>query len=72
MNNKRVGIETYYNGKNIEISNNLLQLTDNVNISGELIVDSNAYLEGTLYAKKIIPLEFHQIDFDWVSDRIDL
>ena len=34
MNNKRVGIETYYNGKNIEISNNLLQLTDNVNISG--------------------------------------
>lgn len=58
MNNERVGIEEFHSGKNIEISNHLLQLSDNVNISGQLIVDNDAHLGGTLYASNLDILEF--------------
>ena len=58
MNNERVGIEEFHSGKNIEISNHLLQLSDNVNISGQLIVDNDVRLGGTLYASNLDLLEF--------------
>ena len=47
MNNSRVGIEEFHSGKNIEISNHMFNLTDNVNISGDMTVD------GIIYANQI-------------------
>ena len=59
MNNTRVGIEEFHSGKNIEISNHLLGLTDNVDISGnvridgQLTVDQDVFISGTLYPAKL-------------------
>ena len=47
MNNSRIGIEEFHSGKNIEISNHMFNLTDNVNISGDITVD------GIIYANQI-------------------
>jgi len=48
MNNSRVGIEEFHSGKNIEISNHVFNLTDNVNISGDITVDGAISGFGTI------------------------
>lgn len=54
MNNSRVGIEEFHSGKNIEISNHMFNLTDNVNISGDITVD------GIIYAN-YIAMDFFEV-----------
>ena len=54
MNNSRVGIEEFHSGKNIEISNHMFNLTDNVNISGDITVD------GIIYAN-YIDMDFFEV-----------
>jgi len=54
MNNSRVGIEEFHSGKNIEISNHMFNLTDNVNISGDITVD------GIIYANEIV-MDFFEV-----------
>ena len=56
MNNSRVGIEEFHSGKNIEISNHMFNLTDNVNISGDMTVD------GIIYANQIAMDYFEVMD----------
>jgi hypothetical protein len=63
MNNSRVGIEEFKSGKNIEISNHMFNLTDNVNISGNMTVD------GVINANQIV-MDFFEVP-DAKIDRLD-
>ena len=63
MNNSRVGIEEFKSGKNIEISNHMFNLADNVNISGNMTVD------GIINANQIV-MEFFEVP-DSKIDRLD-
>jgi hypothetical protein len=44
INNSRVGFEEFNGGKNIDISNHMFNLTDNIDLSGSLVVDGNTVL----------------------------
>lgn len=61
MNNQRVGIEEFYSGKNIEISNHLFNLSDNLNISGDMVVDNDVYVKGTIFAEEI-DMDFFEVN----------
>jgi len=73
MNNSRVGIEEFHSGKNIEISNHLFNLTDNVNISGNLVVDLDASVNGTILANIIYTDYLEAVDSKILHlDNIDI
>lgn len=61
MNNQRVGIEEFYGGKNIEISNHLFNLSDSLNISGDIVVDNDVYVKGTIFAEAI-DMDFFEVN----------
>lgn len=61
MNNQRVGIEEFYSGKNIEISNHLFNLSDSLNISGDIVVDNDVYVKGTIFAEAI-DMDFFEVN----------
>jgi len=60
MNNSRVGIEEFKGGKNIEISNHSFNLSENVSISGDMVVDNNITVN-TIFANSII-MDFFEVD----------
>lgn len=60
MNNRRMGYEEFGAGKNIELVDNKFGLTDDVDLSGSLVVDGSMNLGGNLY-----------IDASFVEVRID-
>lgn len=61
MNNQRVGIEEFSSGKNIEISNHLFHLSDSLNISGDIVVDNDVYVNGTIFAEAI-DMDFFEVN----------
>ena len=63
MNNSRVGIEEFHSGKNIEISNHMFNLADNVNISGDMTVD------GIIYANQLA-MDYFEVP-DAKIDQLD-
>ena len=60
MNNSRVGIEEFRGGKNIEISNHMFNLLENVSISGDMVVD-NTLTVNTIFANSIV-MDFFEVD----------
>lgn len=46
MNQKRVGITTYTTGRNIEISNNIFDLTDDISINNSITISDKIFLYG--------------------------
>lgn len=58
MNNRRVGFEEFSAGKNIELVDNKFGLTDDVDLSGSLVVDGSMNLSGNLYVGESSVVEF--------------
>ena len=67
MNNARVGIEEFYSGKNIDFSNHIFQLSDTLNISGDLFLDNDAHIKGNIYGKKLDVIEFNMYNPSIIS-----
>lgn len=53
MNNQRVGIEEFHGGKNIDICNHMFRLKDDLDISGNIIVDEDMIVKGTIFTNAI-------------------
>jgi len=54
MNNQRVGIEEFHGGKNIDICNHMFRLKDDLDISGNIIVDEDMIVKGTILQMRSI------------------
>lgn len=67
MNNARVGIEEFYSGKNLDFSNNVFQLSDTINISGDLFIDNDAHINGAIYANQLDLLEFNMYNPSFIK-----
>ena len=67
MNNARVGIEEFYSGKNLDFSNHVFQLSDTINISGDLFIDNDAHINGAIYANQLDLLEFNMYNPSFIK-----